>query len=527
MNFKERTMTSPIAFTNPILTGCYPDPSICRVGRDYFLVTSSFEYFPGVPLFHSRDLVHWRQIGHCLTRASQLPLDGVRPSGGIYAPTIRHHDGTFYMVTTNTTAGGNFYVTARDPFGAWSEPVWVAQSGIDPSLHFGDDGGVYLTSTYLTSFPPPDNTGADAAVWGIQQSRIDIATGALLDGPRPIWTGTGGKYPEGPHVYKIGGVYYLLMAEGGTEYGHMVTVARGSSPWGPWEGCPHNPILTHRSFHSPIQGLGHADLVEAHDGSWWLVCLGFRPNGYPPCYHLGRETCLAPVVWGDDGWPRVGDGGRLRVAQEGPRLEPAAWPPAPARDDFEGPQLGLEWSFLGNPRAESWSLAERAGALRLLGGAARLDDGPPVAFVGRRQQHFVCTAAAELDFAPQTDGEEAGLTVWMNPQHHYDLFVTRREGRRLIQTRRRIGSLSAVVAEEALGDGPVTLRLRADRDSYSFGYAAAGADCAQLASGETRYLSTEVAGGFTGVFIALYASGNGQPSTGPAFFEWFEYRGEA
>ena len=286
---------------------------------------------------------------------------------------------------------------------------------------------------------------------------------------------------------------------------------------------PHNPMLTHRSLLSPIQGLGHADLVEAHDGSWWLVCLGFRPNGYPPCYHLGRETCLAPLVWGDDGWPRVGDGGLLRVAQAGPCLEPAVWPPAPARDDFEGPQLGLKWNFLGNPRAESWSLSERAGALRLLGSAARLDDGPPVTFVGRRQEHFVCDVAAELDFAPLADGEEAGLTVWMNPQHHYDLFVTREDGRRVIQVRRRIGSLAAVVVVEPLGDGPVVLRLRADRDRYTFGYTATGVDRPQLAAGETRYLSTEVAGGFTGVYIAMYASGNGQASTGPAFFDWFEY----
>jgi alpha-N-arabinofuranosidase len=509
-------------FTNPIIPGFYPDPSICRVDQDYFLVTSSFEYLPGVPLFHSRDLVHWRQIGHCLTRPSQLPLQNVRPSGGIFAPTIRYHDGVFYMITTNVTDGGTFYVTTRDPFGAWSEPIWVDQGGIDPSLFF-DDGRVYLTSTYVSGFPVPDEIDPATFRWGIQQSEIDIATGQRLTEPRPIWDGTGGKYPEAPHLYKIGGRYYLMIAEGGTEYGHMETIARSASPWGPWEPCPHNPILTHRSRQSPIQGLGHADLVEAHDGSWWLVCLGFRPHGYPPCYHLGRETFLAPVRWGPDGWPEVGEGGQIRVEMVAPRLTAVEWEPSPRRDNFTGSQLDLAWNFLGNPRDEDWSLTDRPGALRLLGNAARLDDGPPVTFVGRRQQYLECDVATWLDFAPMTDGEEAGLTVWMNPSHHYDLFVVQQQGRRHIGVRRRIGGLAAVVAEQEIGDDPLTLIVRAERDRYTLGYAPGGVALQVLASGETRYLSTEVAGGFTGVYFALYATGNGKASTAPAFFEWFDH----
>jgi alpha-N-arabinofuranosidase len=510
-------------FLNPIIPGFYPDPSVCRVGQDYFLVTSSFEYFPGVPLFHSRDLVHWRQIGHCLTRVSQLPLDNVRPSGGIFAPTIRYHDGTFYMVTTNTTGGGNFYVTTRDPFGEWSDPIWLTQSGIDPSLTF-DDGRAYLASTYMAGSAVPGELDPAAPFWGIQQSQIDIATGRALDAPRPIWSGTGGKYPEAPHLYTIGGRYYLLIAEGGTEYGHMVTIARGVGPWGPWESCPRNPILTHRSFHSPIQGVGHADLVEAHDGSWWLVCLGIRPHGYPPCYHLGRETFLAPVVWDDDGWPRVGRDGRVGVEMEGPRVAPVAWPAPAARDDFDGPQLGLQWNFLGNPRGEDWSLTARPGALRLLGNAAGLDDGPPVILIGRRQQHFDCEVRASIDFVPTADTEEAGLSAWMNVRHHYDLAVTRIDGAAHVVVRRRIGSLAALVAREALAAGSVTLLIQADREQYTFAYALGEQPPRVLATGETRYLSTEVAGGFTGVYFALYASGNGQPCAAPADFEWFEYR---
>ena len=512
-----------MTFRNPIIPGFHPDPSICRVGPDYFLVTSSFEYFPGVPLFHSRDLVHWRQIGYVLTRPSQLSFAHWRPSGGIFAPTIRYHGGTFYMVTTNMSGGGNFYVQTQDPFGEWSDPVWVDQGGIDPSLFFDDDGRVYLSSTESLHFPLPEEIDLAAPFWGIQQSEIDIATGKLLSETRRIWAGTGGRSPEGPHLYKINGRYYLLVAEGGTEHGHMVTIARSDSPWGPWESCPQNPILTHRSFHSPFQALGHADLIEAHDGSWWLVCLGVRPQGIPPTAHLGRETFLAPVQWDDGGWPHVGQQGRLSVVMEkSPAFGPVTWEPAPERDDFDGPHLGVAWNFLGTPGANVWSLSERPGALRLLGNATLLDDGPPVAFVGRRQEHFACEVATHIDFEPGADGEEAGLTVWTNPSHHYDLFVTQQDGQRRVIVRRRIGSLVADVAQVSIEQGPLTFMVQAEPEHYTFSVSGKSGNRQILATGETRYLAPEVAGLFTGVFFALYVSG--AAATTPAFFEWFDYR---
>jgi xylan 1,4-beta-xylosidase len=513
-----------MTYTNPIIPGFHPDPSICRVGQDYFLVTSSFEYFPGVPLFHSRDLVHWRQIGHVLTRPSQLSFAGWRPSGGIFAPTIRYHDGTFYMITTNMSGGGNFYVHTRDPCGEWSQPIWVDQSGIDPSLYFDDDGRVYLTSNWIGRFPPPDEIDPTDPVWGIQQSEIDITTGKRLTEPQHIWAGTGGRFPEAPHLYKINGRYYLLIAEGGTELAHMVTMARSDTPWGPWESCPHNPILTHRSIQSPFQALGHADLIEAHDGSWWLVCLGIRPQGMPYCAHLGRETFLAPVRWDDAGWPQVGQQGRLMVEMEGPAFGPVTWEREPERDDFNAPHLGVQWNFLGVPDAATWSLTDRPGALSLQGTAARLDDGPPVTFIGRRQEHLTCEVATRIDFEPTTDDEEAGLTVWMNPSHHYDLFVTRRDDQRQVIVRRRIGSLVAEVARRPIEPGPLVLAIHAEPQRYTFGCLAGDGDQQILATGETRYLAPEVAGGFTGVYFALYASGNGVAAATPAFFEWFDYR---
>jgi alpha-N-arabinofuranosidase len=500
-----------MAFRNPVLKGFYPDPSICRVGDDFYLVTSSFGYFPGVPLFHSRDLVHWRQIGHCLTREEQLPLSrSSNPGGGIYAPTIRWHRGTFYMTTTNVTDGGHFYVTAGEPAGAWSDPLWVDQAGIDPSLLFDEDGTVYFTST-------------EGGATGIQQSVIDIKTGRRLTEPRHIWSGTGGQFPEAPHLYRIGDLYYLMIAEGGTEFGHMVTMARSPSPWGPFEPCPGNPILSHRSTNEPIQATGHGDLVRAKDGSWWIVFLGIRVTGYPPCHHLGRETFLAPVSWNEDGWPVVGRAGRVGLEEREPELSRHPWEEQGVRDDFEEPHLALGWNFLANPRKDSWSLSERKGWLRLRGSELGLDDRGPVSFVGRRQQHFACRAAALVEFDPAGAGDEAGLCVFMNRRHHYEIALVGAEGKRQLIVRRRVGDLSSVIARKLLGPGRITLAVGAERDRYSFAASEEGQSEEILAEGASRYLSTEVAGGFTGVYLALYASGNGRKSKSKAFFDWFDY----
>lgn len=524
-------------YTNPVIPGFHPDPSICRVDDNYYLVNSSFEYVPGVPIFQSRDLVHWHQIGFCLTRPDQLPLPLNAPSLGIYAPTIRFHHGTFYMITTNIDLlaesqgqKGNFYVTATDPADEWSDPIWVAQGGIDPSLFFDEDGRVYLTSSY-SSDPSSDPNEIEPG-WGVQQSEIDITTGQLLTEPRVIWSGTGGAYPEGPHLYKIDGRYYLMIAEGGTEYGHMETIARSETPWGPWEPCPRNPILSHRSLFNSIQVTGHADLVEAQDGRWWLVCLGVRPQPGTKLHHLGRETFLAPVTWDEEGWPCVGDRGHIKTSMEGPILPEFPWMAPAARDDFAHPTLGLDWNFLRWPRTEDWSLIARPGCLRLNGNATSLDQGSGVAFVGRRQEHANCTVATQLDFMPQADGQEAGLTVWMNQTHHYEIAVTRQDGKRSIMVRRRIGTLSAVVARELVADGPLSLMIRAVQESgvfftppaiYTFSYSLGDGEQRELASGEARYLASEVAGGFTGVYFALYATTNGEPTTVPADFAWFEY----
>lgn len=244
-------------YNNPVVKGFYPDPSVIKVHDTYYMVCSSFQYFPGVPLFESKDLLNWKQIGHCLTRKSQIQLDTVNSSGGVFAPTIRYNNGRFYMVTTNDTTHQNFYVWTDDIYGEWSEPIYVDQGGIDPDLYFEDEKTLFMS-----------NGVDDQGVGGIVQCEIEIETGRKLTLGRTIWNGTGGRYLESPHLYKMNGYYYLLAAEGGTEYGHMVTYARGISSSGPFEAYEHNPVLTNRNLGGyELQGVGHGDLVQDDRGT--------------------------------------------------------------------------------------------------------------------------------------------------------------------------------------------------------------------------------------------------------------------
>jgi xylan 1,4-beta-xylosidase len=317
-----------------------------------------------------------------------------------------------------------------------------------------------------------------------------------------------------------------MIAEGGTEYGHMETIARSTSPWGPFEPCPRNPILTHRNLGGhTIQATGHGDLVQAHDNSWWMVLLAFRQvEQYRNYHHLGRETYLAPVTWDQAGWPVVYHNGKIDLEMDAECLLFHTWETQAQRDDFDNETLNLSWNFLRNPYPQDWSLTARPGWLRLNGSAVTLDEADSPAFVGRRQQHFVCTVTTRLDFAPQQEGDEAGLTVLMNERHHYEIAVTHREGQRSLILRRRIGDLSAVVAQEVIPEGLIDLQIAAERLHYTFSYTLDGQLSHTLGTGETRYLSSEVAGGFTGVYFGMYATGSGQAASSPADFDGFDYQ---
>lgn len=496
-------------YKNPVVPGFYPDPSVCRVGSDYYLVNSTFQYFPGVPLFHSKDLVNWEQIGNCLSRESQLNLKNAHASGGIYAPTIRYHDGTFYMITTNVSDKGNFLVYTDDPRGEWSEPVWLQQGGIDPSLYF-EDG-----KCYMTSIPG----------YGISLCEINPKTGEQLTETRKIWNGTGGRYPEGPHIYKKDGWYYLLIAEGGTEYGHKVTIARSRDIYGPYEGNPANPIMTHIDMNgqdSPIQGIGHADFVEAHDGSWWVVCLAFRPQS--GLHHmLGRETFLAPMTWDTNAWPVINGNGTIQLDMNCRTLPQVATKEKPTKTVFNTKQLGLEWNYIYNPVKENYSLTERPGYLRLKTSPIHLDIWGTPTFVGRRQQHIDCTATTSVELKNCAENEEAGLTVYMTESYHYDVFVKQlNDGKQAVTLYYRLGNMAHIEKEVILPKGKVYLRVQADKDYYSFSYSTNNKTFDNLGKMDVRFLSSETVGGFTGIYFGLYAASKGE-TKGYADFEWFDY----
>ncbi len=506
---------------NPVIPGFHPDPSICRVGEDYWLATSSFEWFPGVPIHHSRDLVHWRQVGNALDRPAQLPLAGVGHSGGIWAPTLRWHGGRFYLITTVVGGGGNVLVTATDPAGPWSEPRWIDPDGYDPSLFFDDDGACYLTKA--------GNDGEGRH--GIVQCRFDPERGERLEPYRMMWGGSGGFGVEGPHLYRIGGWYYLLCAEGATHIGHLVSIARARSPMGPFIACARNPILTHRNdLGRTILATGHGDLVEAQDGTWWMACLGIRSHG-SLCFAqhlLGRETFLVGVSWPDApsptaedrGWPLIGGGQGVaeRVASS---LGNHPWPAVPTRDDFDAPALAPSWVFLRNPVPGSWSLSDRPGSLRLRGTTPSLEtDGSP-ALVARRQCHRDCRVRMRLECQLGAMGDEAGLTIYLNGGHHQDLGIARRADGWWLQLRRRADDLELVTAEERIEPGPVL--LEAWCNPWAIGYSVATASDAspawrRVAKATTRTLTTEFGGGFTGLMLGAYALGGAI-----ADVDWFEY----
>jgi xylan 1,4-beta-xylosidase len=516
----------PKTYQNPILPGCYPDPSICRVGQDFYLVNSTFEYFPGLPVFHSRDLVHWRQIGHVLDRPSQLPLDGIPSSAGLYAPTIRYSRGVFYVINTlvnGKTRSGNFIVTTTDPAGPWSEPLWLDEApGIDPSLFFDEDGRAWYTGNRMVE---PEDYKGHTEIW-LQE--LDLATMHLIGEPCVLWDGALKKaiWAESPHLYKINGTYYLLIAEGGTAHHHAVTIARSKSITGPFEVNPGNPILTHRhlGLDAPIVGTGHADLVDTPSGEWWMILLAMRPyGGY--FYNMGRETFLVPVRW-EEGWPVVSPGtGKVEFNYPVPGLPEHPWPLASEDENFDQSTLGFQWNFLRTPRETFWSLTERPGHLRLRLRPEMLSEQACPSFVGRRQQHKDFSAHAALEFTPQAENECAGLVLVQSNDFHYRFIITHASGP-VIRLVRRAKAVDEILAEQPIQTGRLYLKVEAHGQSFGFYHAVEPGKWQTLIENvDGRILSTPVAGGFLGTWIAMYASSNGQPSSNFADFDWFAYSG--
>lgn len=463
------------AATTPVIPGFFPDPSVCRVGEDYFLVNSSFEYAPGIPIHRSRDLRTWTQIGNVLTREAQFPAGVSGASRGIYAPTIRHREGTFFVVVTNVERGDEqFVVTATDPAGPWSDPiVFAGLGGIDPDLAWDDDGRCFLTYCALDEALRPE----DGALPVIAQVRVDLDRGVLLEEPRVIWRGSGLAHPEGPHLYRRGEWWYLLTAEGGTERGHAVCVAGSRAIDGPFEAAPANPIFSRRSTGFPVQNTGHADLVEQPDGSWAMVYLGVRPRGFTPGFHVaGRETFLARVAWVDD-WPVVHTDDVLPDR-----------PDTAFTDDFATGDLHPRWVSPDGP------LPGRHPA----GGVAV---GP----------HEIAVRVRDLRwrFEARVDASAAvALRVRLDERHWYAITL---DGG-VAEVRARIGPLEASVGSAPTTGDVVTLLVEAvdathdGPDDLRFGVLDADGE-RWIAALDGRYLSTEVAGGFTGRVLGLRALG--------------------
>lgn len=527
--------TDMSTITNPILPGFNPDPSILRVGDEYYIATSTFEWFPGVRIHHSRDLIHWELVARPLNRVTQLDMRGNPDSGGVWAPCLSYDQGTFYLIYTDMkTLGGpwldspNYLVTTEDIAGDWSDPVYLNSSGFDPSLFHDDDGRKWLVNMLKDHRKPSGNSFA-----GIVLQEYSAQAQKLVGPAKNIFEGTDLKFTEGPHLYKKDGYYYLLTAEGGTGYEHAVTLARSRSIEGPYEVHPDNPVLT--SMHNPenpLQKAGHADLVETQNAEWYMVHLCGRPLIPHGRCMLGRETAIQKVAWGEDGW--------LQLADKNGN-EPSVTVPAPdlprhpldattsGRDDFDAPTLGIQYQTLRTPQDPSrMSLTERPGYLRLKGGHS-LSSHHYQSLVARRRETFVCTAKTCVEFDPETFQQMGGLVCFYNTRNFYYLHITHDE---------TVGKcLNIIVCEN--GDfsfplqtpvpvartTPCCLQAEFHYADLQFSFSPDGQAWSKIGEVfDASTLSDEATAGwgFTGTFVGLCSqdlSGVGKPADFD-FFEW-------
>jgi alpha-N-arabinofuranosidase len=512
----------PDQYRNPVLAGYYPDPSITRVGDDYYLVNSTFAHFPGIPIFHSKDLVSWTQIGNAIHRADQLDFGNLGLSRGVFAPTIEHHQGTFYILNTCVDCGGNFLITATDPRGPWSDPVWLPdlEGGIDPSLFFDDDGKAYILNNGAPEGTPQYD--GHRAIW-IQEfdketqktigPRKLLVNGGVDFSKKPIWI-------EGPHIFKKDGHYYMTAAEGGTAEGHSQVVLRATNPMGPFIPYEGNPILTQRDLPrdrtNPITSAGHADMVQTQNGEWWATFLAVRPYG-DDLYNTGRETFLLPVRW-ENGWPRItGPGDVIPFVHNRPNLPRRPAPRVPTSgpfsivEQFDGPNMPLDWLMLRNPRS-NWDWLE-GGSLLLDARPVKLGEKANPSFLGRRQQHMNASASTVVRFRPEGDASEAGLAAMQSEDYWYLVALGSEGGRPVVRLKRRAGpnedSGGVILTSAPLGiepGKPVFLRIDARGGRYDFRYAVREGEWKPLQlDADGTILSTKVAGGFVGSLFGLYA----------------------
>ncbi|KAK8184719.1 glycosyl hydrolase [Phyllosticta citribraziliensis] len=521
-------------YDNPVLRGFHPDPSVVRVGSDFFVVTSSFEYFPGVPIYHSKDLVNWRLIGHALTRKSQLDIRTPEVGGGVWAPTLRWHDGVFYVATAcfdryrpqadDRVWPRGFYVKTADIWdsSSWSDPIYFDVAGFDQDLFWDDDGTVYLSSTYRKIDRTPGLRLKDFAV---HVCSVDLKTGRSTSELRLIRESLQGSgVAEGSHIIKRANYYYLFTAEGGTEGGHSEYVSRSAAgPFGPWELGPCNPLWSNGPG-DQVQNAGHADLIDDEKGNWWALLLAVRPRRIDDQWQpsvFGRETFLVPVTWKND-WPVIVGERKIMMRYEAPSVsmskQPGQW-----CDDFGEPQLQLGWYRKNTPATQDYSLAERQGHLRLHGGPYTLSSPAcPTAFF-RKQTHEAITWETKLSFHPTSKDTEAGAVVYWNQLTYASvgICISKSSGHRVVRFQAAYGdSIEVRLAEES---EDVVLLVESTDDAYRLGFRETGNAGIRWIGVQQKTPMTRdppVGATFTGMMFGLYALGRNQPCLQPADFQY-------
>lgn len=521
------------SYQNPILAGFYPDPSICRVGSDYYLINSTFSYFPGLPVFHSKDLVNWKQIGNAIDRPDQLNFIGQRVTEGLFAPAISYHDGTFYIVCTHISRLGNFIITAKNPAGPWSDPVALTEvKGIDPSLFFDTDDKCYLVYNDDAPNNKPEYEGhrtirivpIDANTIKVTGENKILVNGGTDISKKPVWI-------EGPHIFKKDGMYYLIAAEGGTGDNHSEVVFRSHNVYGPYEPYKNNPILTQRDLDparpNPITTTGHCDFVQTESGEWWSVFLACRP--YEGSYfNTGRETFLAPVKW-IDGWPVITKKDELvqytypvPVTKERSAEAEKLSGSFISREEFNNPTLDYSWVMLRNPKEKWYDIKDGRIYLKLRPEECHGKGNP--SFLGKRQQQINSYAMTQMEFTAKSENEKAGLVIFQSEKNYYYFFQSVTDGKQVLQLLKYVKDHVEVVKELALPDDtPVTLKIESRGALYNFYYTTGSNKEILFANNiDGKYLSTKEAGGFVGSMYALYATSGNKNSTTTASFNWME-----
>jgi alpha-N-arabinofuranosidase len=525
------TFSQELTYQNPIIPGFNPDPSVCRVGDDYYLVTSTFEYFPGVPIYHSKDLVNWNMIGHVLNRPEQLDLDKVPSTAGIYAPTLRYHNGVFYMITTlvakreSDKPAGNFIVTATKPEGPWSMPHWIEGApGIDPSLFFDDDGKVYYCGNMT-----PENAEftAERDIW-IQE--IDILNfklkgekGMLHSKPYYVERTIGSPYAfEAPHLYKKDGVYYLVIAHGGTGMWHAVSIWKSNSPLGPWEENSKNPILTHRDYEElGINATGHADIFQTKDGDWWSVFLAVRSNDKKNNV-MGRETFLAPVDWSGT-WPIYNPEGKIgttAMTHKAPKMFSGVQRNFNYIDNFEEKELNLDWSMIRTPREVWWAV--KSGKLELKLRPDQIENYQQPSFLGIRVPEMKIDAITTVDFKSKRENECAGIAFERGHDEEWTLVKELRNGKMVVSA--YYDGKTLLGQQELKTNKAIELKIHLDHFKMSFYVKEPQSAWQLIAETDANNLGFPPAGRFTGSMVGPYASSRGQVSKYKACYEKFELK---